>query len=78
MAIGLEAYDDEVLRFHVNKGFSVKSYDRAVANLKQAGVRVKAYLMFKPPFMSEADAWTTSWIGLPPSLKMRMRSPSTQ
>ena len=56
VAIGLEAYDDEVLRFHVNKGFSVRSYDRAVANLKQAGVRVKAYLMFKPPFMSEADA----------------------
>lgn len=56
VAIGLEAYDDEVLRFHVNKGFSVNSYDRAVANLKQAGVRVKAYLMFKPPFMSEADA----------------------
>ena len=43
VAIGLEAYDDEVLRFHVNKGFSVKSYDRAVANLKQAGLRVKAY-----------------------------------
>ncbi len=56
VAIGLEAYDDEVLRFHVNKGFSVRSYDRAVANLKQAGLRVKAYLMFKPPFMSEADA----------------------
>ena len=56
VAIGLEAYDDEVLRFHVNKGFSVKSYDRAVANLKQAGLRVKAYLMFKPPFMSEANA----------------------
>jgi len=56
VAIGLEAYDDEVLRFHVNKGFSVRSYDRAVANLKEAGLRVKAYLMFKPPFMSEADA----------------------
>ena len=24
VAIGLEAYDDEVLRFHVNKGFSTK------------------------------------------------------
>ena len=56
VAIGLEAYDDEVLRFHVNKGFTVRSYDRAVANLKQAGLRVKAYLMFKLPFMSEADA----------------------
>ena len=56
VAIGLEAYDDEVLRFHVNKGFSVRSYDKAVAALKDANIRVKAYLMFKPPFMSEADA----------------------
>lgn len=56
VAIGLEAYDDEVLRFHVNKGFTTKSWDRAVANLKKFNIRVKTYLMFKPPFMSEADA----------------------
>ena len=56
VAIGLEAYDDEVLRFHVNKGFSTKSWDRAVENLKNHGIRIKTYLMFKPPFMSEADA----------------------
>ncbi len=56
VAIGLEAYDDEVLKFHVNKGFSVKSWDRAVENLNKFGLRVKTYLMFKPPFMSEGDA----------------------
>ena len=56
VAIGLEAYDDEVLRFHVNKGFTTKSWDRAVANLKKFNLRIKTYLMFKPPFMSEADA----------------------
>lgn len=56
VAIGLEAYDDEVLRFHVNKGFTTKSWDRAVANLKKFDIRVKTYLMFKPPFMNEADA----------------------
>jgi radical SAM enzyme (TIGR01210 family) len=56
VAIGLEAYDDEVLRFHVNKGFTTKSWDRAVANLKKFNIRVKTYLMFKPPFMNEADA----------------------
>jgi radical SAM enzyme (TIGR01210 family) len=56
VAIGLEAYDDEVLRFHVNKGFTTKSWDRAVENLKKFDIRVKTYLMFKPPFMSEADA----------------------
>ena len=56
VAIGLEAYDDEVLRFHVNKGFSIKSWDKAVENLAHFGLRIKTYLMFKPPFMSEADA----------------------
>ena len=56
VAIGLEAYDDEVLRFHVNKGFSAASWDRAVERLKKFNLRVKTYLMFKPPFMSEADA----------------------
>ena len=56
VAIGLEAYDDEVLRFHVNKGFSAASWDRAVERLQQFNLRVKTYLMFKPPFMSEADA----------------------
>ena len=56
VAIGLEAYDDEVLRFHVNKGFTIKSWDRAVENLRKFNLRVKTYLMFKPPFMSEGDA----------------------
>ena len=53
VAIGLEAYDDEVLKFHVNKGFTTKSFDRAVKNLQKFDIRVKTYLMFKPPFMSE-------------------------
>jgi len=56
VAIGLEAYDDVVLKFHCNKGFSTKQYDRAVATLRENGLRVKSYLLFKPPFMSEGDA----------------------
>ena len=64
VAIGLEAYDDEVLRFHVNKGFTVASWHRAVEQLRAFDLRVKTYLMFKPPFMSEADALdhAVSWI----------------
>ena len=64
VAIGLEAYDDEVLRFHVNKGFTTSSWDRAVTNLESFNLRVKTYLMFKPPFMSEVDALDHSvkWI----------------
>jgi len=64
VAIGLEAYDDKVLRFHVNKGFSTRQWHRAVEMLKENNLRVKTYLIFKPPFMSESDALesTTSWL----------------
>ena len=64
VAIGLEAYDDTVLRFHVNKGFSTKQWHRSVEMLKDNNLRVKTYLIFKPPFMSEGDALrlTTKWV----------------
>ena len=64
VAIGLEAYDDKVLRFHVNKGFTIKQWHRAVEMLRENGLRVKTYLLFKPPFMSEGDALThtSSWL----------------
>ena len=64
VAIGLEAYDDAVLRFHVNKGFSTKQWHRSVDMLRDNGLRVKTYLLFKPPFMSEGDALqhTSKWI----------------
>ncbi len=56
VAIGLEAYDDEVLKFHINKGFSLKSWHRAIEQLQKYNLRIKTYLMFKPPFMSEGEA----------------------
>ena len=56
VAIGLEAYDDEVLKFHCNKGFSTRQWERAVKTLRENDLRVKTYLLFKPPFMSEGDA----------------------
>ena len=64
VAIGLEAYDDTVLRFHVNKGFSTKQWHRSIDMLRENGLRVKTYLLFKPPFMSEGDALqhTSRWI----------------
>jgi len=64
VALGLEAYDDVVLRFHVNKGFSVKQWHKAVDLLRENNLRVKTYLIFKPPFMSEGDALnlTTKWV----------------
>ena len=64
VAIGLEAYDDEVLKFHVNKGFNLKTWHKAVQRLRKHNFGVKTYLLFKPPFMSEGDALfhTTRWV----------------
>ena len=64
VAIGLEAYDDKSLRFHVNKGFTVKQWHKAVDLLRENNLNVKTYLLFKPPFMSEGDSLhhTVSWI----------------
>ena len=64
VAIGLEAYDDRVLRFHVNKGFTTKQWHKAIEMLRENNLRVKTYLIFKPPFMSEGDALThtTDWL----------------
>ena len=64
VAIGLEAYDNTVLRFHANKGFSIRQWHRAVELLRENSLRVKTYLLFKPPFMSEGDALehTSRWV----------------
>ena len=64
VAIGLEAYDDEVLKFHCNKGFRIKTWKKAVNTIQSHGLRAKSYLLFKPPFMSEGDALNhmTKWI----------------
>jgi len=56
VAIGLESASDEVLRRCVNKGFSTSDFVRASKKIRDAGLRVKAYLLLKPPFLSELDA----------------------
>ena len=35
VAIGLEAYEDKVLRFHVNKGFTARQRHKAVENVEE-------------------------------------------
>ena len=49
VAIGLEAYDDRVLRFHVNKGFTTKQWHSAVQMLRDNNLRVKTYFCSSHP-----------------------------
>ncbi len=56
VAMGLESASDEVLHNCVNKGFSPSDFVRASRRIRDAGLRVKAYLLLKPPFLSELEA----------------------
>jgi radical SAM enzyme (TIGR01210 family) len=56
IAVGLETATDRVRRDCVNKYFEFAEFERAAAQAREAGAGVKAYLLMKPPFLSESEA----------------------
>ena len=56
VAIGLETSDDGIREKCVNKGFSFADFARASRTARQAGAGVKAYLLQKPPYLTEREA----------------------
>ncbi len=56
VGIGLETANDFIREYCINKGFGFKDFERASKLLKSYGFRVKAYLLLKPPFLSEREA----------------------
>ncbi len=56
VGIGVESCNDRVLTDSVNKGHGFGTFPRAADICKDHGVSVKAYLMCKPPYLTEADA----------------------
>jgi len=56
VGIGLETANDFIREYCINKGFKFKDFERAAKILKDFGFRVKAYLLLKPPFLSEKEA----------------------
>ena len=56
VGIGLETADDFVREHCINKGFSFEDFKRSAKILRSHGIRVKAYLLLKPPFLSEREA----------------------
>jgi hypothetical protein len=55
IGIGLETATDRI-RESINKGFSFDDFEKAVRLCKRHGVKVKAYLLLKPPFLTEEEA----------------------
>jgi hypothetical protein len=56
VAIGLESSNDRVLRYSINKGFTVRDFDAAAAVLDERSVDLRSYVLLKPPYLTEAEA----------------------
>lgn len=56
IGIGLETSDDEIRLECINKGFNFKEYREALKVSLKNNVKVKTYLLLKPPFLSEKNS----------------------
>ncbi len=56
VAIGLETATDRIRKDCVNKYFEFSEFERAAEDAAEAGAGIKAYLLMKPPFLSESEA----------------------
>ena len=56
IAVGLETATDRVRHDCVNKYFDFADFEAACETAKEAGAGIKAYLLMKPPFLSEQEA----------------------
>ncbi|MGI6022960.1 MAG: archaeosine biosynthesis radical SAM protein RaSEA [Methanoculleus sp.] len=56
VAIGLETTDDFIREKCINKGFSYADFLHAAKVARAADADVKAYLLMKPPFLTEREA----------------------
>lgn len=56
VSLGLESTDPTVLRRFVNKGTPPEAYLAAGDRLRARGCRAKAYLLLKPPYLTEEEA----------------------
>ncbi|MGZ4863106.1 MAG: archaeosine biosynthesis radical SAM protein RaSEA [Halobacteriota archaeon] len=56
VAIGLETSSDRVRNYCINKGFSFRDFVTASQTARAQSFTVKAYLLLKPPFMTEREA----------------------
>ena len=56
VAIGLESACDRVLEASVHKGMTIGDFRKAAGKVKDAGARLRVYILLKPPFLTEAEA----------------------
>ena len=58
LAIGLETANDDIRTNSVNKGFTWEEFKKAVETAHNYNLHVKAYVLVKPPYLTEQKAIT--------------------
>ncbi|HSA38898.1 MAG TPA: archaeosine biosynthesis radical SAM protein RaSEA [Methanoregula sp.] len=79
-AIGLETSNDTIREKSINKGFTFQDFRKAALCAHAAGAGVKAYLLFKPLFLTEQEAvedMKTSFAETVPCVDMISMNPCT-
>jgi hypothetical protein len=56
VGIGLESARDYVRENCINKGFTLEDFKKVTRACREVGIEVKAYLLVKPPFITEKEA----------------------
>jgi len=56
VALGLESTDPVILERLINKGSPPSEYLAAADRIRSLGLRAKAYLLLKPPYLTEAES----------------------
>ena len=56
IGIGLETADDDIRKYNINKGFTFNDYKKATEIMKKYNIKIKTYVLVKPPFLSEKKA----------------------
>ncbi len=56
IGIGLESVNDAIRSICINKGFSLSDFQQALTIARNHDIDVRAYVLVKPPFLTERDA----------------------
>lgn len=56
IGVGLESSNNAILTDCWNKGFSIEDYRKSVQIIRAFEIRIKSYILIKPPFLTEIEA----------------------
>jgi hypothetical protein len=74
IGIGLETVNDYIRKNYINKGLTYNDFLKTLESCKQNDIGVKAYLLFKPPFLTEQGAIDDCIISMKKLIDLKINS----